>query len=277
MRNWLYFTMLKAYLLFKKKPFKHVWINMHILDEEGRKMSKSIGNVIDPKDVVEKYGAEAFRIWSCLEGDITRKDIRCSFEKIEGTSKFLTKLWNVSRFISAFPLCEKVELTATDKWILGELSNLIENIRRNYLIYRFNDAAVSIREFVWNIFAPHYVEMVKSRAYGRGFSESEQKAAWFTLHTCLRVFLKLLAPIIPFITDHLWLKIYDKTSIHKEPFPEAKWKTEVTKLTRKLTEFNSVVWNKKKQKGVSLRESIQIKIPEELNPFEKDLVAMHNI
>jgi len=276
-RNWLYFTMLKTHLLFKKTPFKHVWINMHILDEEGRKMSKSIGNVIDPKDVVKKYGAEAFRIWSCLEGDITRKDIRCSFEKIEGISKFLTKLWNVSRFISTFPLGEKVGLTATDEWILGELSNLIETIRRNYLGYRFNDAAVSIREFVWNFFAPHYVEMVKSRAYGRGFSESEQKAAWFTLHTCLRVILKLLAPIIPFITDHLWLKIYDKISIHKEAFPEAEWKTELTKLTRKLVEFNSMVWNKKKEKGASLRESIQVKISKDLNPFRKDLVAMHNI
>jgi len=236
-----------------------------------------LGNVIDPKDMVEKFGAEAFRIWSCLEGDIARKDIRCSFERIEGTSKFLTKLWNVSRFISAFPVCEKAGLTATDEWILGELSNLIETIRRDYLEYRFNDAAVSVREFVWNLFAPHYVEMVKSRAYGRGFSESEQKAAWFTLHTCLSAVLKLLAPITPFITDHLWLKTYGKTSIHKEPFPEARWETGITKLTGKLTEFNSVVWNRKKEKGIALRESIKIKIPEELNPFEKDLVAMHKI
>jgi len=276
-RNWLYFTMLKSHLLYERKPFKQVWINMHILDDEGRKMSKSLGNVIDPKDMVEKFGAEAFRIWSCLEGDIARKDIRCSFERIEGTSKFLTKLWNVSRFISAFPLCEKAGLTATDEWILGELSSLIEIVRKDYLEYRFNDAAVSVREFVWNLFAPHYVEMVKSRAYGRGFSESEQKAAWFTLHACLRVVLKLLAPITPFITDHLWLKIYCKTSIHKEPFPEARWETGITRLTGKLTEFNSVVWNRKKEKGISLRESIKIKIPEELIPFEKDMVAMHKI
>ena len=276
-RNWLYFTMLKSYLLFKKKPFRDVWINMHVLDERGRKMSKSLGNVIDPMDVIEKYGAEAFRMWSCLEGDITRKDIRVSLEKIRGASKFLTKLWNVSRFISAFPLCGKVELTATDKWILGELSNLIEAVKRGYLEYRFYDVAISIRDFVWDLFAPHYVEMVKPRAYGRGFSESEQKAAWFTLHTCLRVILKLLAPIIPFITDHLWLKIYDKTSIHKEFFPEAEWGTEFNKLTKKITDFNSLVWNRKKEKGLSLRESIKIKIPEELNPFAKDLVAMHRI
>jgi len=276
-RNWLYFTLLKTYHLFKKKPFRHVWINMHVLDEEGRKMSKSMGNVIDPKDVVEKFGAEAFRIWSCLEGDIARKDIRCSFERIEGTSKFLTKLWNVSRFISAFSLCEEVELTTTDRWILGELSILIETIKRDYLEYRFNDAAVSIREFVWNLFAPHYVEMVKSRAYGRGFSESEQKAAWFTLNTCLREVLKLLAPIIPFITDHLWLKIKNKTSIHSESFPEAKWEKGLTKLTGKLIEFNSMVWNRKKEKGISLRESVKIKVPEELDAFKKDLVAMHNI
>ena len=80
-RNWLYYTLLKAFLLFEAKSFENVWLHMHIVDEKGKKMSKSKGNVIDPQDVLKKYGTEAFRIWTCLEGDITRGDIRCSFER----------------------------------------------------------------------------------------------------------------------------------------------------------------------------------------------------
>ncbi len=103
-RNWLYFTLLKSYLLFDREPFRNVWIHMYVVDEKGRKMSKSLGNIIDPQEVLKRYGAEAFRIWTCLEGNITRGDIRCSFERIQGTSKFLTKLWNIARLISSFPL-----------------------------------------------------------------------------------------------------------------------------------------------------------------------------
>lgn len=75
---------------------------MHVVDDKGDKMSKSLGNVVDPHEVLKKYGAEAFRIWTCLEGDISKGDIRCSFQRVEGTSKFLTKLWNIARFISSF-------------------------------------------------------------------------------------------------------------------------------------------------------------------------------
>jgi len=278
-RTWLYFTVLKSLLFLKKKPFENVWINMYVVDEKGEKMSKSLGNVIDPQDVISKYGAEAFRIWTCLEGDIIKGDIRCSFQRIEGTSKFLTKLWNVARFISMFPVVDEVKtLTETDKWILAELSNLIEKVREDYENYSFYNAANIIRDFVWNIFADHYVEMVKVRSYGQGFSEDELKSAWFTLHTCMKNILLLLSPIIPYITDYIWLEVYSKKSIHTESFPEAKWKLdEICKYTQSLIKFDSKVWNIKKEKYLSLNDPIKMKLPKELKIFEKDLIAMHKL
>jgi valyl-tRNA synthetase len=119
--------------------------------------------------------------------------------------------------------------------------------------------------------------MVKPRAYGKGFSKEEKEAALFTLHTCLKTILLLLAPIAPFITDFIWRELYSKESIHLQKFPKPKWKKEMAKLTKSLIEFNSKIWEEKKKKGISLKETIEAKIPEELKVFEKDLKAMHNI
>ncbi len=275
-RNWLYFTLLKSYHLFEKKPFENVWIHMHVVDEKGEKMSKSKGNIIDPQDIIRKFGAEGFRIWACLEGDITRGDIKCSFERIEGHAKFMTKLWNIARFVSIVPTVN-AKPKDTDKWILGELSRLIEDVKKSYDDYAFNDVITLIRDFTWNLFASNYIEMVKARAYGQESSKGEQRASWFTLNECLRTILLLLAPIVPFFSDHLWSIIYDERSIHLENFPKAKWNRSLNQLTQKIIEFNSFVWNKKKEEGLSLKDPIKVKVPEELIIFNKDLKAMHNI
>ncbi|MCP8308174.1 MAG: valine--tRNA ligase [archaeon] len=275
-RNWLYFTILKSFHLFEKKPFGNVWIHMHVVDEKGEKMSKSKGNVIDPQDAIKKFGAEGFRIWTCLEGDITKGDIKCSFERIEGHAKFITKLWNIARFVSIFPRVN-AKPKDTDRWILGELSKLIDDVKKSYDEYAFSDVATLIRDFTWNIFASNYIEMVKARAYGQEFLKEEQRTSWFTLNECLRNILLLLAPIMPFFTEHLWSILYEGKSIHLKRFPKAKWDKSLNKLTQKIIDFNSYVWNKKKEEGLSLKDHIKIKVPEELMIFYKDLKAMHNI
>lgn len=278
-RSWLYFTLLKSFLLFKKPPFKHVWIHMHVVDEKGIKMSKSLGNVIDPQEILNSYGTEAFRIWSFLEGDITERDIRCSYQRIEGHAKFLTKLWNMARLISSFPLVE-AKPTPTDLWILSELNHLIEQVEEYNEKYSFSKSATAIREFAWNLFAAHYIELVKPRAYGSdNFSEEERRAAWYTLHTVFRTLLLLLAPMIPLITDYLYRQLYSKSSIHKESFPEKIRITEdYSRFTNALISFNSKVWNEKKRRGLSLKDEIDgIEIPKELELFSKDLRAMHKI
>ncbi|MBI2543609.1 MAG: valine--tRNA ligase [Candidatus Aenigmarchaeota archaeon] len=275
-RTWLYYTMLRCHQLTKKSPFEHAWIMGYGVDEKGEKMSKSKGNVIDPIPLLEKYGADVFRFWSAAESSLG-SDFRCSEQRILSAGKFLTKLWNISRFISMFPVVKKVELTDTDKWMLAELSKLVEECKKGYEDFNFFIPATKIREFTWNIFADHYIEMVKKRAYGEGFSKEEQKSAWYTLHACFESILELLAPIAPFITDFASRELYHRYSVHTEEFPKPKWKSNLTKLTPKIVEFNSMVWNEKKKSGMSLMDEIKMKIPKGLKQFEKDLIAMHKI
>jgi len=275
-RTWLYYTILRCYQLTGKMPFKHVWISGTGLDEKGEKMSKSKGNVIDPFPILERYGADRFRFW-CAQESSLGEDYRISEERIANAGKFITKLLNIARYVSNFPRPRRASLTPTDKWILSELSITVRRCLEGYRDFNFFIPATTIRNFTWNIFADHYIEMSKQRAYGRGFSEKEQRAAWFTLHEVLRTILLLLAPITPFITDYLWRRLYSKKSIHLEKFPKPAWSRAYAKYTEKIIEFNSNVWRVKKERGLSLKDPIEVEIPRELKPFAKDLVAMHNI
>lgn len=275
-RTWLHYTILRCRSLTGKAPFEHAWIMGYGLDEKGERMSKSKGNVIDPFPVIKQYGADTFRLWSASEVNLGY-DFRCSEQKISGTQKFLTKLWNIARFISSYPVPESADLAPTDKWILGELSSLVESCRKGYEDYNFFIPATAIREFTWNVFAANYLEMVKPRAYGLNFSRQEQDAACYTLHKCLSTVLLLSCPITPFIADHLWRSLYSDKSIHRQKFPEPSWSREMNSYTKAITDFNSQVWNRKKEQGLSLKDGIAIAIPQELEPFRKDLVAMHNI
>jgi valyl-tRNA synthetase len=275
-RTWLFYTILRCYQLTGKAPFKHVWIMGYGVDEKGERMSKSKGNVIDPYPILKKYGADIFRLWAASEASLG-SDFRCSEPRISGAGKFLTKLWNIARFISNFPRPRRVKLECADMWILAELSILVKVCLEGYKDYNFFVPSNRIREFTWNTFAAHYLEMAKARAYRVGFSKEEQKAAWYTLHTCFETILILLSPITPFITEHLWERLYSHESIHTQSFPKSRWSVDLSRLTKDLIEFNSKVWNTKKSRGLSLKEQISLHIPEELKPFEKDLVAMHNI
>ncbi len=275
-RTWLYYTLLRCEKLTEQKPWSEAWIMGYGLDEKGMKMSKSKGNAIDPLPVIQKSGADTFRFWSASEIN-QGYDFRCSEQKIESTKKFLSKLWNVSRFLSSFPIIESGKLTDSDKWILSELDKLISVCNEGYSKYNFFVPATALREFTWNIFAAQYIEMAKARAYGIGFDNDERDGAFFTLHKVLSTILKLLAPITPLITEHLWLTLYSKNSIHKEQLPEIENVENMTAMTQPIIEFNSRVWNEKKQNNLSLKDSIKIEIPENLNQFKKDLVAMHNL
>jgi valyl-tRNA synthetase len=275
-RTWLHYTVLRCYQLTGKTPFDHAWIMGYGVDERGERMSKSKGNVIDPFPIIKKYGADTFRFWSASEVNLGY-DFRCSEQKIAGTQKFLTKLWNIARFVSSYPLHDITNIYASDKWILGELSLLIEQCKKGYEEFNFFVPATAIREFTWNVFAANYIEMAKPRAYGLGFEEEEKVAAWYTMHKAFSTILLLLSPIIPFITDQLWRTLYSEESIHKQRFPESKWSTELANYTKQISDFNSLVWNSKKEKSMSLKDPISINIPPELELFRKDLVAMHSI
>ncbi|MBI4258085.1 MAG: class I tRNA ligase family protein, partial [Thaumarchaeota archaeon] len=275
-RTWLHYTILRCQMLTGKPPFRHTWIMGHGVDEKGERMSKSKGNVIDPLPILKKHGADAFRFWAASEASLG-SDFRCSEERINAARRFITKLWNLSRFISSFPHPKRAVLTPSDKWLLAELSNLVKKSLEGYRDFNFFIPSNLLREFVWNTFAAHYVEIAKGRAYGAGFTKKEQQAAWYTLHTALKTILLLLSPITPFSTDFVWRNIYGGKSINLSKFPKPVWNTRPAAKTSKIIEFNSTIWNTKKAKSQSLKDPINIEIPSELKAFAQDLKAMHNI
>ncbi len=276
-RTWLYYTVLKDYLLTGDLIFMDVWVNHHIVDDKGIKMSKSKGNMIDPKDVLDRFGAEPFRLWAATEGSLDKTDFRCSFDRIDGAGKTLTKLWNVARFISMFPYPKRPrKIEATDQWILSEASRLTELARKGYGDYDFHGPVTQIKHFVWETFASHYLELVKTRAYNqdRAFSQGEQDSARFTLHCVLDTVLRLLAPVVPFITQKLYTELRGR-EIHSEafPVPEA---IESPIKTEEIEAMNSYVWKAKKDAGLSLRDSVsELIIPKSLKPAEKDIMGTH--
>jgi valyl-tRNA synthetase len=281
-RTWLHYTMLRCIQLTGKMPWSEAWIMGYGVDEKGEKMSKSKGNIIDPFPVIQKYGADTFRFWSASEGNLGY-DFRCSAQRIASSQKFLSKLWNLGRFLSSFDIVEdRPELEASDKWMLAELGRLVEECKKGYDEYNFFVPANAIRDFTWNLFAAHYVEMVKGRAYATEDSASK-RSALYTLHRCLSTVLLLMAPITPFIAEELWTKIYSTDTIHLQSmFREERTDEEMAKYTKQITEFNSMVWNKKKEttkdgKQLSLKDAIDIPVPAELAPFAKDLKEMHNL
>lgn len=275
-RTWLYYTLLRCDMLTGQAPWAEAWIMGYGLDERGLKMSKSKGNAIDPWPVIERYGADAFRLWSASEVN-QGYDFRCNEQKIESTKKFLSKLWNISRFISAFPPVEQSEPRDADRWILDELDALVERCLEGYRRYNFFVPAIAVREFTWNVFAAHYIEMVKRRARGDGFSEEDRKAAVYTLHRVLSTILKLLAPITPFITEYLWKKLYSDQSIHAQGHAEPSGEERAGSLTDEIVAFNSAVWNEKKSRNLSLKDPIRMEVPDNLRGMAPDLRAMHNI
>jgi valyl-tRNA synthetase len=275
-RTWLYYTLLRGFLETKRPCFQDVWIHQHIVDSKGYKMSKSKGNKIDPQELLSKYGGEAIRLWSAIEGDLSKQDLKCSEEKINAELKTINKILNVSKFVLLFDKPKsKPKLTNTDQLFVDYLDQLTLEIDKSYMDYDFYHPAIKLRGFLWDIFASNYLELIKARAYNQDkkFSEEESRSAKYTLYYLLEGFLTLVYPIIPKVTTIIGADL----GIEFKEFPKIKGKFN-TRLIDKLVEFNSMVWKKKKDQGLSLREGIKdIKIPKELRSFEKDLRATHNL
>ncbi len=275
-RTWLYYTLLRGYLETGKPSFNHVWIHQHILDAQGRKMSKSLGNVVDPHDILKQEGAEALRLWSVIEGDISKGDLMCSRDRIKAELKTLSKLINVTKFVTQFKKPTKAKLTETDSLFMNYLDAMTTKIEQQYNEYDFHNPALSLRQFLWEEFASHYVELVKARAYNENkqFTEKESESAKYTLHVMIERLVTLLHPIIPQVTSVIAAEL--KHSLQE--FPQPKKIKSSPELIKQLTDFNSHVWKTKREKNISLREPINgISIPKELKAFETDLSACHNL
>ncbi|MEM2137139.1 MAG: class I tRNA ligase family protein, partial [Candidatus Methanomethylicia archaeon] len=263
-RTWLYYSVLRIYQLLHKPAFKYVRISGMGLDERGEAMHKSKGNIIDPKPYIEKYGVDAFRFWVATASKLG-SDYRFSEQLIKTGSLFITKLWNISRFISSFPQPHPsdTDLRPIDKAMLSTLNTLLEKCISAYNSMDVYTPANEIYNFTWNLFASHYVEAVKSRAYNlhNKYSDGQQRASWHVLHEVLSNVLKLLAPIMPIITDSIWRRLYSKSSIHLERIIDVRddWR-HPSKPLYLLVNANSRIWNFKKGLGLSLSGPLKIEV-----------------
>lgn len=283
-RTWLYYTLLKDYLLTGKIIFEDIWIHHHIVDANGYKFSKSKGNGVDPHEVLEKFGSGPFRLWCAIEGNLDRTDFRCSFERIGNAGKVLEKLWNVSKFVSMFEINSEeennVELNEADKWILKEVNEIAKYSKEKFLIYDFHNPIIKLMNFIREDFASNYLELVKRRAYNNDennkFSDKERNAAVKTLRDVLRKSLEILYPVEPAICYYIYKELFGE-EIHKKSWPEfVEFDSEIN--SRDLIEFNSSVWKAKKDSNKSLKDEVlSATASVSLKKIEKELKLMHAI
>ncbi len=206
-------------------PFRDVYIHALVRDAEGKKMSKSKGNVIDPLEVMDQYGTDAFR-FTLAALAAQGRDIKLSEDRILGYRHFVNKLWNAARFAlmnldtaESEPAAAR-PATLADRWILTRLAAVSEAVRQAVDAYQFNEAADLCYQFVWHEVCDWYLEMAKRHLYGQDPSRKQATAA--TMQTVLGASLKLLHPFMPFVTEEIWQRMPDtEGSIMTAPFPEA--------------------------------------------------------
>ena len=228
-------------------PFKNVFIHGIVRDSQGRKMSKSLGNGIDPIEVIDKYGTDALR-FSLILGISPGNDIRYMPEKLEAASNFANKLWNASKFVLGnlenykeveFKDIEK-SLTYSDKWILSKLNKLVLDITNNIDGFELGVFAQKIYDFIWNEFCDWYIEMVKPRLYNE--EDKTKLAAQYTLNKVLADSLKLLHPIMPFITEEIYTKLYNSDeSIMISKWPEYSKNADFDKEELAVEELKNII------------------------------------
>ena len=194
-----------------KRPFENVLIHGIVRDSEGRKMSKSLGNGIDPLEIIEKYGTDALR-FSLLLGITAGNDIRYMPEKLELASNFANKLWNASKFVlmnleDYDGTYNEKDLCKEDKWILSKINTLAKEVANNIDNFDMGVSTQKIYDFIWNEFCDWYIEMVKTRLYDKECQT--RKSAQYTLNKVLENSLKLLHPVMPFITEKIYSKLYN--------------------------------------------------------------------
>jgi valyl-tRNA synthetase len=226
-RTWAYYLMVRHLALFNEKPFKSCLINGMVLGNDGRKMSKSLGNYVATPDVFSKYGADASRQWAA-GGGATGSDIPFRLPEVEYGWRFLIKLWNASRFVSMlledYEPKKKMKLELLDKWLLSKLERVTADVAIALENCQFSTALESVRSFTWHLFCDFYIEAIKHRLYKpEEYGEKKRKAAQFTLYAAIYRILQLLAPITPHITEEIYQHMYTedikKESIHVTPWP----------------------------------------------------------
>jgi len=249
----------------KQIPFKDVLIHGIVRDAEGRKMSKSLGNGIDPLEIIDEYGADSLR-FSLINGISAGNDTRFSKEKTEGARNFMNKIWNASRFVimncegNEVPDITECKLTVADKWIISKLNAAVRSVTVNMEKYEMGLACASLYDFVWSDFCDWYIELTKPVLYGG--DQAKKSSALGVLVYVLKTSLKLLHPFVPFITEEIYGNLPNTTgSIMVSSFPKYNSKHAYRKEARNMEavmEIIKTIRNIKAQVGAAPSKKVQL-------------------
>ena len=268
---WVIRMIFSGYEQMGKKPFGKVLFHGLVRDSQGRKMSKSLGNGIDPLEVIDKYGADALR-YTLITGNAPGNDMRFYWERVEASRNFANKVWNASRFIMMNDPDNKIKatdekpanLTAADKWILSKMNSLIKEVTDNMEKYDLGIAVAKLNDFIWEEFCDWYIEMVKPRLYND--EDQTKAAALWTLNTVLTEALKLLHPYMPFITEEIYCNLTDEESIMLAKWPEFKeeWNFKADeKAVETIKEAVRGIRNVRAEMNVSPKKKAQVYVVSE--------------
>jgi len=223
-RTWAFYTILRSKALTDTRPWDLILINGMVLGQDGHKMSKSLGNIISPEEVIGQYSADAFRQWAAVGGS-PGSDVMFRWKDVVSASRFLHKMWSIYRFSMSHlddynaQHMDKVavgDLPVIDRWLLSRLNRLVRSTTSSMDAYQFDEAFKSIRGFAWETLADNYLELVKSRLYGD--DEDDRKAAQYTLYITIDTLARILAPFTPFFAEEMYSRIATG-SVHVQSWP----------------------------------------------------------
>ncbi len=264
---WLFNTVVKSHLHYKAKPWKDVVISGHAQDPHGKKMSKSLGNVVEPQEVIEKYGADCLRFWAA--GSKLGDDLPYQEKDLVTAQKTITKLWNASKFaimhLEDFDNKEPKKLELVDQWLLCKLHNIIKASTNTFNKYEYAKTRSETENFFWHTLCDLYLEIIKDRLYNPDKRGKEaRKSAQYVLYTAVLDVLKLFAPIMPHITESIYHLYFNEKDAHKSihisqwpKFNEKFINENIEKAGDLIAEVISTVRKYKSEKKMSLKQEIK--------------------
>ncbi len=258
-RTWAFYTIYRCLMLTGREPFKELLLNGNVLAPDGKKMSKSLGNIIPPDKLIEEYSADAVRQWAALSGALA-KDRPFNYKDIQFAQSFIRKLWNASKFVQISlkdykqDKNKKFELRAIDRWMLSRINKLLQATTNAFEAFDFHSAISGTHESFWHELCDNYLEAVKHRMYSpEKYGEESKLAAQYTLYTSLLAYLKMLAPFAPHVTEEIYQEIFRENegakSLHISGWMEADKALIDEESEKKGAFFNKVIGEVRKFKA----------------------------
>jgi len=261
-RTWTFYSILRSMALTGKRPWDSILVNGMVLGEDGHKMSKSLGNIISPEEVIREHSADAFRQWAAIGGS-PGSDVMFRWKDVVSASRFFTKAWSIYRFSMSHledyrhTEIDASELEVVDLWLLSHLNRLILSVTRSMDAYQFDEAFKAIRGFSWDILADNYLELIKSRLYGE--DGPGKQAAKYTLFVTMDALTRLLAPFAPFFAEEMF-SYMGEGSIHAQSWPKAREElidADAERSGEFIKDVASAVRRYKSEKGIALNARLE--------------------